>query len=192
MSSPITLKSQIKLSLQNTTQPRKSRVYLSEFCQLQHSTSGLLLHLSGFKWKGLHPLHTPTATQTRWVKFRLQEVWQDDRNVFAQWSNHPTSAILKCTLLLRHFIFFCRSALQRDDFSVWGGFMECIQSTGTPSACGCPAALTQPLLWEGTVSTVTVKKVKVLAAQSCLILFDPMDCSPALSMEFSRQEYWSG
>ena len=32
----------------------------------------------------------------------------------------------------------------------------------------------------------------MLAAQSCLILFDPMDCSPALAMGFSRQEYWSG
>ena len=30
-------------------------------------------------------------------------------------------------------------------------------------------------------------------AQSCLILCDPMDYSQApLSMEFSRQEYWSG
>ena len=30
--------------------------------------------------------------------------------------------------------------------------------------------------------------------QSCLTLCDPMDCSPpgSLSMEFSRQEYWSG
>ena len=32
-------------------------------------------------------------------------------------------------------------------------------------------------------------------AQSCLILWHPMDCSPpgpSLSMEFSGQEYWSG
>ena len=31
-------------------------------------------------------------------------------------------------------------------------------------------------------------------AQSCPILCDPMDCSPQAppSMEFSRQEYWSG
>ena len=37
-------------------------------------------------------------------------------------------------------------------------------------------------------------KVKVLVAQSCLTLCDPMDCSPQvpLSMEFSSQEYWSG
>ena len=37
-------------------------------------------------------------------------------------------------------------------------------------------------------------KVKVLLAQLCLTLCDPMDCSlPApLSLEFSRQEYWSG
>ena len=34
---------------------------------------------------------------------------------------------------------------------------------------------------------------KVSLAQSCLNLGDPMDCSQTpLSMEFSRQEYWSG
>ena len=38
------------------------------------------------------------------------------------------------------------------------------------------------------------EKVKVLVAQSCPTLWDPTDCSPQapLSMEFSRQEYWSG
>ena len=37
-------------------------------------------------------------------------------------------------------------------------------------------------------------KVKVLVARSCLTLCDPNDCSPQapLSIEFSRQEYWSG
>ena len=36
-------------------------------------------------------------------------------------------------------------------------------------------------------------KVKVLVAQSCPTLCNPMDCNPPapLSMEFSRQEYWS-
>ena len=36
--------------------------------------------------------------------------------------------------------------------------------------------------------------VCVLVAQSCPTLCEPMDCSPPglLSMEFSRQEYWSG
>ena len=35
---------------------------------------------------------------------------------------------------------------------------------------------------------------KVFLAQSCLTPCDPMDCSPQalLSIEFSRQEYWSG
>ena len=34
----------------------------------------------------------------------------------------------------------------------------------------------------------------VLVTQSCLTLCDPMDCShqAPLSIEFSRQEYWSG
>ena len=38
------------------------------------------------------------------------------------------------------------------------------------------------------------EKVKVLVAQSCPTLWDPMDCSPpsSSSMEFSRHEYWSG
>ena len=37
-------------------------------------------------------------------------------------------------------------------------------------------------------------KVKVLASQSCPTLWDPMDCSlpGSQSLEFSRQEYWSG
>ena len=38
------------------------------------------------------------------------------------------------------------------------------------------------------------QEVKVLVAQSCLTLCDPMDCSPPgySSMEFFRQEYWNG
>ena len=36
--------------------------------------------------------------------------------------------------------------------------------------------------------------MKVLVAQLCLTLCNPMNCSPQapLSMEFSSQEYWSG
>ena len=34
--------------------------------------------------------------------------------------------------------------------------------------------------------------MKVLVAQLCLTLCDPMDHQAPLSMEFSRQEYWSG
>ena len=37
--------------------------------------------------------------------------------------------------------------------------------------------------------------VMCLLAQSCLTLCNPMDCTAcqaSLSMEFSRQEYWSG
>ena len=35
--------------------------------------------------------------------------------------------------------------------------------------------------------------MKVLVTQSCLTLCDTMDCSHTLlSVEFSRQEYWSG
>ena len=41
---------------------------------------------------------------------------------------------------------------------------------------------------------ITYESVKLLVAQSCPTVCDPMDCSPQvpLSMEFSRQEYWSG
>ena len=38
-------------------------------------------------------------------------------------------------------------------------------------------------------------KVEVLVTLSCLTLCDPKDCiacQALLSMEFSRQEYWSG
>ena len=49
-------------------------------------------------------------------------------------------------------------------------------------------------------STIFSKSVKVLVTQSCPTLCDPTECSPPLppnneaplSMEFSRQEYWSG
>ena len=37
--------------------------------------------------------------------------------------------------------------------------------------------------------------IQMLAAQSCLILCNPVDCKPhqaPLPMGFSRQEYWSG
>ena len=39
-----------------------------------------------------------------------------------------------------------------------------------------------------------LKVKKVLVAQLCPIIWDPVNCSPQapLSMEFSRQEYWSG
>ena len=42
--------------------------------------------------------------------------------------------------------------------------------------------------------TAKVKVKKVLVAELCLILWDPMDCSCQAppSMKFSRQEYWSG
>ena len=41
---------------------------------------------------------------------------------------------------------------------------------------------------------MSVIVVVVLVAQPYLTLYNPMDCSPQgpLSMEFSRQEYWSG
>ena len=44
------------------------------------------------------------------------------------------------------------------------------------------------------MSTGTFVKVKVLVAQLCLTLCDPwtVACQTPLSMEFSRQEYWSG
>ena len=43
-------------------------------------------------------------------------------------------------------------------------------------------------------STVHMGKKSENAAQLCLTLCDPTDCSPPapLSMEFSTQEYWSG
>ena len=33
--------------------------------------------------------------------------------------------------------------------------------------------------------------MKVKISQLCPTLWDPIDCSPPGSMEFSRQEYWS-
>ena len=47
---------------------------------------------------------------------------------------------------------------------------------------------------KGSRNEMKESEVKVLAAQPCLTLCNPMDCShqSPLSMEFFRQEYWSG
>ena len=37
-----------------------------------------------------------------------------------------------------------------------------------------------------------IRNVNVLVTQSCLTLCDPMSYKTPLSLEFSRQEYWSG
>ena len=42
------------------------------------------------------------------------------------------------------------------------------------------------------VQTPCLKKKKVLVTQSFPTFCEPMDCSPPLSIEFYRQEYWSG
>ena len=47
--------------------------------------------------------------------------------------------------------------------------------------------LLPPSMWKNVKVNV-----KVLVAQLCLTLCNPMDCSPLGSMEFSRQEHWSG
>ena len=50
-----------------------------------------------------------------------------------------------------------------------------------------------PQAWKRTI-LIPIPKKEIEVAQSCLTLCDPMDCSPQAppSMEFSRQEYWSG
>ena len=73
-----------------------------------------------------------------------------------------------------------------------------------PKACGILSSLSEvelahPAL-EGEVLTtgppgrslLSWLRSQVLVAQWCLALCNPMDCSPPLSMRFSRQGYWSG
>ena len=45
---------------------------------------------------------------------------------------------------------------------------------------------------EGAISHLPHMKYEYEAAQSCPTLCNPMGFSMELSMEFSRQEYWSG
>ena len=68
-----------------------------------------------------------------------------------------------------------------------------------PSSCwhplprhGCKAV--SPSHSENRVSILETLWSEVKVTQSCLILCDPMDCSPPGSsvMEISRKEYWSG
>ena len=47
-------------------------------------------------------------------------------------------------------------------------------------------------LWEYCFIILGVCVCACTHTQSCLTLCDPMDCQAPLSMEFSRQEYWSG
>ena len=50
------------------------------------------------------------------------------------------------------------------------------------------------MCWLLSYNNMKMKKWKWSCSQSCPTLSDPMDCSPPgpPSMEFSRQEYWSG
>ena len=60
----------------------------------------------------------------------------------------------------------------------------------------CPSHLFQRFsIFLGTSLTLFKCVRKVLVAQPCPTLYDPMDCrahQAPLFMEFSRQEYWSG
>ena len=53
---------------------------------------------------------------------------------------------------------------------------------------------TSPIVFWCTQPSNSRVYLKVLAAQSCLTLCDPMECSPpgSFAMGFSRQECWSG
>ena len=93
--------------------------------------------------------------------------------------------------VLQHTAFFTKEASQTapkgtDEFSVSTDANTICHQDSTPAHQG--------------LEQVTGIVVAVLAAQSCLTLCDPMDCSPPwtvacqapLSMGFSKQEYWSG
>ena len=66
-------------------------------------------------------------------------------------------------------------------------------NSGIKCTCAALQVDSFPLSHQGSPYIASVQFSSV--AQSCQTLCDPMDCSPpgsSLSMEFSRQEHWSG
>ena len=71
---------------------------------------------------------------------------------------------------------------QKDKINVWD----------SRSYCYC-SLLPESLQQEGRVNHGTTQGQHSLLAKVFLTLCDPTDCStPGSSVEFSRQEYWSG
>ena len=73
--------------------------------------------------------------------------------------------------------------------------MESLYLTSKPSNHGCFCPYRCPLVRKPYKWNPRVWRLEsACSAQSCLTLSNPVDCSPpvSLSMEFSRQKYWSG
>ena len=80
--------------------------------------------------------------------------------------------------------------------SMWGTWIQSLVREDATCRGATKAEFNNYTLEACTLDPVLCnkRKVKVLVTQSCPTLWDLMDCSPQapLSMEFSRQEYWSG
>ena len=80
--------------------------------------------------------------------------------------------------------------------SMWGTWIQSLAREDATCRGATKAEFNNYTLEACTLDPVLCnkRKVKVLVTQSCPTLWDLMDCSPQapLSMEFSRQEYWSG
>ena len=63
-----------------------------------------------------------------------------------------------------------------------------------PTDCSLPGSSVHGIFQARVLEwgAIALVKVKLLFAQSCPTLEDPMEPASFLSMEFSRQEYWSG
>ena len=85
------------------------------------------------------------------------------------------------------------SPLLQEIFPTQGSNPSLFHCLGSPRV-PCPVPVTFACLIYNFFSFWHLK-VKVLVVQLCLTVFDPMDCitcQAPLSVEFSRQEYWSG
>ena len=91
---------------------------------------------------------------------------------------------------IRWWARFLGSFTQKALRCIWGGRRDS-GSSDVPLLGSCKEEAKAIHLWGHTYNS----KVKVLVTKLGPTLYNPMDCSlpeSSLSMEFSRQEYWSG
>ena len=116
--------------------------------------------------------------------------------VLGSHSPHPyttvnlTDECLVCSDFSTHLVFFplpgSLYSSRHNNIEIRPVHNPMVASTRSSERQSC-----MPLTWDKKQGPISLaRNLKVLVAQSCLTLCNPMDCGP-LSMEFSRQEYWS-
>ena len=110
------------------------------------------------------------------------------------WARH-TWASVWCVLGRVHLLWFGSTSFSPCcDFSyVWQGTASQVAASGSTHPSSPPWSRSSCSVCVFLSLFLLMWEVKMLVTWSSRTLCDPMDCSPPapLSMEFSRQEYWS-